>query len=103
MGSACLGSSSSYHKLTYLPAATPCCTLCSHGGSCLHPLLTCQPQLLAAPHAHIPACCMCCAAVQVQAGHASLVDVEVDLTTGWVTIRDNGRGIPTDVHPKTGG
>lgn len=39
---------------------------------------------------------------EVQAGYATEVFVELDLTTGWVTISDNGRGIPTDVHPATG-
>lgn len=39
---------------------------------------------------------------EVQAGHASDVYVELDVGSGWVTIRDNGRGIPTDVHPATG-
>ncbi|KAI3431387.1 hypothetical protein D9Q98_004441 [Chlorella vulgaris] len=39
---------------------------------------------------------------EVQAGFASEVYVELDLGTGYVTISDNGRGIPTDVHPTTG-
>ncbi|GAB4814025.1 hypothetical protein N2152v2_001071 [Parachlorella kessleri] len=39
---------------------------------------------------------------EVQARHATDVWVELDVGTGWVTIRDNGRGIPTDVHPATG-
>ncbi|KAL4440444.1 hypothetical protein ABPG75_003445 [Micractinium tetrahymenae] len=39
---------------------------------------------------------------EVQAGYATEVFVELDLTTGWVTISDNGRGIPTDMHPATG-
>lgn len=39
---------------------------------------------------------------EVQGGHATDVWVELDLGTGWVTVRDNGRGIPTDVHPTTG-
>jgi len=33
------------------------------------------------------------------AGHASRIDVELN-ADGSVTIRDNGRGIPTDPHPK---
>ncbi|KXZ47038.1 hypothetical protein GPECTOR_38g275 [Gonium pectorale] len=39
---------------------------------------------------------------EVQAGHASGVEVDVDLTSGWVTVTDDGRGIPVDVHPSTG-
>ena len=39
---------------------------------------------------------------QVQGGHASHVDVDMDLSTGWVTVRDDGRGIPTGIHPRTG-
>jgi hypothetical protein len=39
---------------------------------------------------------------EVQGGHASVVTIDVDLTTGWVAVRDNGRGIPTGFHPKTG-
>lgn len=39
---------------------------------------------------------------EVQAGHADSVWVEMDMETNWITIRDNGRGIPTDIHPVTG-
>lgn len=39
---------------------------------------------------------------EVQAGEASTVEVSVDLETGWVTVADDGRGIPTAVHPATG-
>ena len=39
---------------------------------------------------------------EVQAGHADQVWLEMDMESRWVTIRDNGRGIPTDVHPVTG-
>ncbi len=34
------------------------------------------------------------------AGHANEVSVEM-LQDGGVTVSDNGRGIPTDIHPKT--
>ena len=33
------------------------------------------------------------------AGHASRIELELD-ARGWVTVRDNGRGIPVDPHPK---
>jgi DNA gyrase subunit B len=39
---------------------------------------------------------------EVQGGHAKDVFVEMDVATGWVMIRDDGRGIPTDLHPVTG-
>src|SRR5260370_14218201 len=35
------------------------------------------------------------------AGHASEVSVEM-LDDGGISVVDNGRGIPTDTHPKTG-
>ena len=35
------------------------------------------------------------------AGHATLVSVKLQ-ADGGVTVYDNGRGIPTDIHPKTG-
>jgi DNA gyrase subunit B len=35
------------------------------------------------------------------AGHATEVSVKL-LSDGGVTVIDNGRGIPTDIHPKTG-
>ena len=35
------------------------------------------------------------------AGHATMVSVKL-LADGGVTVIDNGRGIPTDIHPKTG-
>lgn len=38
---------------------------------------------------------------EVQAGYASEIKVEIDLEEGRVTITDNGRGIPTEIHPKT--
>ena len=33
------------------------------------------------------------------AGHATWIEVELD-ADGYLTVTDNGRGIPTDVHPK---
>src|SRR5246127_1592684 len=33
------------------------------------------------------------------AGHASRIEIELD-AQGFVTVRDNGRGIPVDPHPK---
>jgi DNA gyrase subunit B len=35
------------------------------------------------------------------AGHATAVSVKM-LADGGITVTDNGRGIPTDIHPKTG-
>lgn len=39
---------------------------------------------------------------EIQGGYATCVYVDMDMDTNVVTIRDNGRGIPTDVHPTTG-
>jgi len=33
------------------------------------------------------------------AGHANRIELELD-ARGWVTVRDNGRGIPVDPHPR---
>jgi topoisomerase IV subunit B len=33
------------------------------------------------------------------AGHATFIEVELD-TDGFLTVTDNGRGIPVDPHPK---
>ena len=33
------------------------------------------------------------------AGHASRIELEL-AADGWVTVRDNGRGIPVDLHPR---
>src|SRR3546814_14905327 len=33
------------------------------------------------------------------AGHASRIEIEL-AADGYVTVRDNGRGIPVDPHPK---
>src|SRR5580765_1737687 len=33
------------------------------------------------------------------AGHATRIELELD-ADGWVMVRDNGRGIPVDPHPK---
>jgi DNA gyrase subunit B/topoisomerase-4 subunit B len=35
-------------------------------------------------------------------GHASRIDVTLHTDGRSITIRDNGRGIPVDIHPKTG-
>ena len=32
------------------------------------------------------------------AGHATRIELELG-ADGWVTVRDNGRGIPVDPHP----
>ncbi|GBF92793.1 DNA gyrase subunit B [Raphidocelis subcapitata] len=39
---------------------------------------------------------------EVQAGHAAKIDVELDLATGRARVIDDGRGIPTGMHPRTG-
>jgi hypothetical protein len=39
---------------------------------------------------------------EIQGGHATTVDVSLDCDTRTVTVRDNGRGIPTDMHASTG-
>lgn len=39
---------------------------------------------------------------EAQGGHARQVWLEMDLDSGWVRVRDDGRGIPTDKHPVTG-
>ena len=36
---------------------------------------------------------------EVVAGHASWIEIEL-ASDNWVTVRDNGRGIPVDKHPK---
>src|SRR5207237_7635485 len=33
------------------------------------------------------------------AGHANRIEIELS-AAGWVTVRDNGRGIPVDPHPR---
>lgn len=38
---------------------------------------------------------------EIQGGHASSADVEVNCDTSWVTVTDDGRGIPTDPLPGT--
>jgi DNA gyrase subunit B len=38
---------------------------------------------------------------EVQGGHAKTVHVEI-ASSGWVSVSDDGRGIPTGIHPKTG-
>lgn len=36
---------------------------------------------------------------EVMAGHASAMSVDMDLASRWVTVEDDGRGIPTDPMP----
>ncbi|MXY86254.1 MAG: DNA topoisomerase IV subunit B, partial [Chloroflexi bacterium] len=38
---------------------------------------------------------------EAMAGHASRIDIALQ-PEGWVQVRDDGRGIPTDKHAKTG-
>lgn len=38
---------------------------------------------------------------ECQAGHATAVSVDLE-PGGWVSVMDDGRGIPTDIHPRTG-
>ena len=38
---------------------------------------------------------------EAMAGFASVINIELN-SDGYVTVTDNGRGIPTDVHPETG-
>ena len=37
---------------------------------------------------------------EVQGSHARLVRVQLSLGDGWVEVEDDGRGIPTDTHPR---
>jgi DNA gyrase/topoisomerase IV subunit B len=39
---------------------------------------------------------------EIQGGHASTVDVTINTDSNVVTVKDNGRGIPTDMHSTTG-
>lgn len=39
---------------------------------------------------------------EIQGGYATAVDVIVDCDSRTVTVKDNGRGIPTDTHSTTG-
>lgn len=39
---------------------------------------------------------------EVQGSHGDTVDIEVDCDSSWVSVTDNGRGIPTERHPATG-
>ena len=38
---------------------------------------------------------------EVQAGYADTVHLDIDLDSGTVSVTDNGRGIPTEIHPHT--
>ncbi|MEC8959207.1 MAG: ATP-binding protein, partial [Chloroflexota bacterium] len=38
---------------------------------------------------------------EAMAGHCERVDITISLD-GWISVIDNGRGIPIDKHPKTG-
>jgi topoisomerase-4 subunit B len=48
---------------------------------------------------HLPAELLDNAIDEAVAGHASAIDVKLE-RDNWLTIRDNGRGIPVDPHPK---
>ncbi|CAN0228513.1 unnamed protein product, partial [Phaeothamnion confervicola] len=39
---------------------------------------------------------------EVMNGHASLIEVELDKDAGGIRLKDNGRGIPTDIHDEFG-
>jgi DNA gyrase subunit B len=39
---------------------------------------------------------------EVQGGYGDTVGVELDCDSSWVSVTDNGRGIPTEKHPATG-
>ena len=42
------------------------------------------------------------AALHCSCSHSYAIQVALDLQTGWVTISDDGRGIPAEKHPATG-
>ena len=39
---------------------------------------------------------------EVQAGYCTDIRVQLNLSDSSICITDNGRGIPTDIHPQTG-
>ncbi|HEX5328268.1 MAG TPA: ATP-binding protein, partial [Acetobacteraceae bacterium] len=48
---------------------------------------------------HLPAEILDNAMDEAVAGHASFIEVTLE-ADNWLTVRDNGRGIPVDPHPK---
>src|SRR5579863_5160043 len=48
---------------------------------------------------HLPAEILDNAMDEAVAGHASFIEVSLE-AGNWLTVRDNGRGIPVDPHPK---